>query len=468
MQTIQVFKPGVIWHRLFHLTSAATLLACATLSNNAAAVESDAIAPTASIKPVDTLPAAEPWAVHGQFTNVTQGHRKFTSPYSGTNSLDASGRTEETTDITLYAGVRLWRGAELWLNPEIDQGFGLSGTVGMAGFPSGEAYKIGANPPYLRLPRAFVRQVIALSDHIEAVEGSANQLAGSRATDNLTLTVGKFSVVDIFDTNTYAHDPRADFMNWAIVDAGPMDYAADAWGFTYGAAAEWTQDWWTLRGGVFQLSPIPNGKITGVDFSQYSLMAEAEMRHQWRDHPGKIKLLGFVNRGRMGSYRDALQLGRDSGNAPDTALVRQKGTNAGLVLNIEQELSSDLGVFARAGFNDGSKEAYEFTEINRSLSTGIALKGKRWGRPDDTFGAAIAISGLSNAARDYFSAGGIGILIGDGALNYGAEKVFETYYSVRLAPHLQGTIDYQHVNNPAHNRDRGPVSIFGARLHAEF
>ena len=450
--------------QLVPATLACTVLACA-LNGRATAAEND-VSTAAATTPAVTAP--EQWAIHGQLTNVTQGHRKFTSPYSSTNSLDAGGRTEETTDITLYAGVRLWHGAELWLNPEIDQGFGLSGTVGLAGFSSGEAYKIGANTPYLRLPRAFVRQVIALGEQSESVEAAANQLAGSRPSANLTLTAGKFSVVDIFDTNTYAHDPRADFMNWSIIDAGPMDYAADAWGFTYGAAAEWTQDWWTLRGGVFQLSPVPNGKITGVDFSQNSLMVEAEMRQHWRDHPGKIKLLGFVNRGRMGSYRDALELARATGTAPDTALVRVKSSNAGLALNIEQELASDLGVFARAGFNDGTKEAYEFTEINRSLSAGLALKGQRWGRPDDTFGAAFAVNQLSSAARAYFSAGGIGILIGDGGLNYGAEKIFETYYSIRLAPHVMAALNYQHVNNPAHNRDRGPVSIFGARLHAEF
>ena len=204
-------------------------------------------------------PPPEIWAIHGQLTNVTQRHPRFSSPYSGENSLDASGRAEETTDITLYAGLRLWQGAELWINPEIDQGFGLSNTVGVAGFPSGEAYKVGANKPYLRLPRAFIRQVIAMGGDEQRVEAAANQLAGTKAADNLTITIGKFSVGDIFDINSYAHDPRADFLNWSLIDSGAFDYAADAWGFTYGAAAEWTQSNWTVRGGVFQLSKIPQG-----------------------------------------------------------------------------------------------------------------------------------------------------------------------------------------------------------------
>ena len=412
--------------------------------------------------------APESWAVHGQFTNVTQGHRRFTSLYSGTNSLIANGRTEETTDITLYAGVRLWRGAEFWINPEIDQGFGLSNTVGMAGFPSGEAYKIGANVPYPRLPRVFLRQVIPLSGELVKMESSANQLAGSKAANNVTLTIGKFSVTDIFDTNTYAHDPRGDFLNWSIIDAGAFDYAADAWGFTYGAAAEWTQDAWTLRGGVFQLSKIPNGKIVNVDFSQYMLVTELEQRYQMRGHPGKAKLLAFVNRGRMGAYRDALQLAQLAGDTPDTGLVRRFASRPGVAINLEQELAPDLGMFLRASLNNGTKEAYEFTEINRSISGGLSLKGGRWGRDDDTFGLAGVVNGLSSDARRYFANGGIGILIGDGGQTYGAEKVLETYYSMRVNRHVTLAVNYQHVNNPAYNRDRGPVSIFGVRAHAEF
>ena len=418
-------------------------------------------------KPADDT-APEDWALHGQVTNVTQSHPRFTSPYSGTNSLIANGSTEETTDITLYAGVRLWRGAEFWINPEIDQGFGLSNTVGMAGFPSGEAYKIGANVPYPRLPRVFLRQVIPLSGELVKMESSANQLAGSKAANNVTLTIGKFSVTDIFDTNTYAHDPRGDFLNWSIIDAGAFDYAADAWGFTYGAAAEWTQDAWTLRGGVFQLSKVPNGKIVNVDFSQYMLVTELEQRYQMRGHPGKAKLLAFVNRGRMGAYRDALQLAQLAGDTPDTGLVRRFASRPGVTINLEQELAPDLGMFLRASLNNGTKEAYEFTEINRSISGGLSLKGGRWGRDDDTFGLAGVVNGLSSDARRYFANGGIGILIGDGGQTYGAEKVLETYYSMRVNRHVTLAVNYQHVNNPAYNRDRGPVSIFGVRAHAEF
>ncbi len=413
------------------------------------------------------VPTAENWAVHLQLTNVAQRHPKFNSPYVGTNSLSAIGRTEETTDITAYLGARLWPGAELWANPEVDQGFGFDKTVGVAGFPSGEAYKIGANAPYFRVPRLFVRQTIALGGSSQHVDALANQLGASTTSDNLVLTAGKFSVVDVFDTNRYAHDPRSDFLNWSVIDAGPFDYAADAWGFTYGAAAEWTAGAWTTRVGFFQLSRVPNGKIVAVDFSQYEYVAEIERRHDWFGLAGKVKVLSFVNRGRMGSYAEAVELARNTNTQPDISLVRKKSSRPGIALNIEQELADGVGLFGRASLNDGSKEAYEFTEINRSVSTGLSFNGKRWRRAYDVFGIAAVVNQLSHPARTFFAAGGLGILIGDGRLNYRNENIFETYYSFRLNAFSKLTFDYQHIGNPAYNHDRGPVSIYSVRLHLE-
>jgi len=320
-------------------------------------------------------PTPEAWAVHGQITNVTQGHPTFRAPYSGQNSLRPDGRTEETTDATLFLGVRVWNGGELWLNPELDQGRGLDDTVGVAGFPSGEAYKIGSNTPYVRLPRAFLRHTVDLGGDSRPVAAAANQLAAVRTADTLTITIGKFGVTDIFDTNSYAHDPRGDFLNWSIIDTGTFDYAADAWGFTYGGAAEWSQGSRTLRGGVFQLSREPNGKITAVDFSEFMLVAELEQRYRINGASGKVKLLGFLNRGRMAAYRDAVEQGTAQGTTPDVAAVRRNASRAGFALNIEHAFGDEVGAFVRAGVNDGSKEAYEFTEINRTLAAGVSIQG---------------------------------------------------------------------------------------------
>ncbi len=357
------------------------------------------------------------------------------------------------------------------MNPEVDQGFGFNNTLGMAGFPSGESYKVGANTPYLRLPRLFYRQTVNLGGKEQTVAPGANQIGGTQTADNIIMTLGKFSVVDIFDTNSYAHDPRADFMNWSIVESGAFDYAADAWGFAKGVSLEWTQSWWTLRSGFFDLSTIPNTTILDQSFRQHEWVGEAEERHQLWEHPGKLKLLYFVNQGDFGNYADAVQLAQRTGSTPNTSLVRRYSSRPGGAVNLEQEVSANMGLFARASMNDGSKEADEFSEINQSVTAGLSLKGDQWGRHDDTFGWAAVVNGISSDARSYFAAGGMGILIGDGRLpHYGSEKIMETYYSyaVHAFEHLMLTLNYQYVVNPAYNQDRGPVSIIGARVHMEF
>jgi len=439
----------------------------------AATIDDSAAVPAGTSAPTDPdqLLAPENWNLHGQFTVVSQFHPDFNSPYQGANSLDPGFAEKETTDLTAFAGIRLWSGAGAYANPEIDQGFGLSDTLGMAGFPSGAAYKVGARNPYFRLPRAFVRQVIGLDGQGSPalLDDGPNQLAGTVPADNLTITVGKFSVVDIFDTNRYANNPRADFLNWSIVNSGAYDYAADAWAFTYGAAVEWTQSWWTLRSGFFALSKVPNGKDIDGTFDQFELDEEVEERHELFGRPGKFKALAFVNRGRMGKYEDALALGRETDSVPSTALVRHYASRPGVAMNIEQELRADLGAFARLSVNEGAQEAFDFTEINKSLAAGLSLRGQRWNRPDDTVGLAAVVNGLSSAARDYFAAGGLGILIGDGRLpDYGYERIMETYYSRKIVERLTISADFQYVLNPAYNRDRGPVSIFALRLHADF
>ena len=411
----------------------------------------------------------EIYDLHGQATFVDQYHPAFASAFQGKNSMDAGSRGEETFDMTLFAGLRPWNGGALYVNPELDQGFGLSNTVGVAGFPSGEAYKVGKSSPYFRLQRLFFRQTLDLGGDSQIIAPAANQLGASQSSDTLVLTFGKISVTDIFDANQYAHDPKGDFMNWSLIDSGAFDYAADAWGYSYGLTAEWNQDWWTARAGLFDLSRVPNTTELENDFSQFELVSELEARHSLLGAPGKIKLLGFLNRGRMGSYADAVRLANAGGAVPDTALVRNYASRAGGAVNLEQAITSDLGGFARLSFDDGSKEAYEFTEINRSIALGLALKGVSWGRADDTVGLAFVNNAISQAAQNYLAQGGLGILIGDGRLpHYGTENIVETYYSFAATGWLSLAADYQLIVNPAYNSDRGPISVLGLRLHGQF
>ncbi|HEX5279703.1 MAG TPA: carbohydrate porin [Micropepsaceae bacterium] len=387
-------------------------------------------------------------SLSGQANLVEQYHPAFHARYSGANSLDPGSRGDETFALSLTAGLNLWDGATAYASPEIDQGFGLSRTVGLAGFPNGEAYRLGSSVPYFRLQRLYLQQ--------------------SFGGDSLVITAGKFAVTDIFDTNSYAHDPARDFLNWAIIDSGAFDYAADAWGFTYGIAAEWTRDWWTLRTGLFDLSRFPNTTALVRGFGQYEIVSEFEARHEIAGRPGKVKLLGFVNRGRMGSYMDAIALAAATNAPPDTALVRRPAFRPGAALNIEQQVVENLGAFARLSWNDGSEEAFEFTEINRSLAAGLVLKGAGWSRADDAIGLAAVVNEISRPAREYFAAGGLGILIGDGGLRYGTENILESYYKAVVMRRVAVTFDDQFIANPAYNRGRGPVHVLSLRLHTEF
>jgi high affinity Mn2+ porin len=407
------------------------------------------------------------FAVHGQTTIVTQYALPFRAPYAGQNSLSPN-QVRETFDADLFVGFRPWDGGEIWINPEIDQGFGLNGTFGVAGFPSAEAYKVGATYPYARIPRAFLRQTIDLGGDVQKVESGPMQFAGSQTGDRLVLTVGKFSVVDIFDSNKYAHDPRGDFLNWTLVNTGAFDYAADAWAFTYGAAAEWYTGPWTFRAGVFDGPVTPNSTNLDPTFGQFQMVGEVERRYEVMGQPGKIAVTGYLTRARMGNFQDAVNLANLTGAAPDLSLVRTYTSKLGIAGNIEQQIIPGVGLFARAGYTPGRLEAYAFTDADATLAGGASISGKFWNRPNDTLGIAGIRNMISATHQAYFATGGYSALIGDGQLPHpGAEKIMEIYYTLPIAAWTLG-FDYQFIANPAYNRDRGPVSIVATRLHAQF
>ena len=422
--------------------------------------------PAVFTKPINAL-EMDWFALHGQTTFLGQYAPPFHAPYHGENSLD-SNHGRETWDMTFYAGVRLWQGAELWINPEIDQGFGLSATAGIAGFTSGEAYKVGFSVPYARIQRMFVRQTINLGGDTKKIESAINQFADTQTANQVVITIGKFAATDIFDTNKYAHDPRSDFMNWALLDTGTFDYAADAWGYTYGAAVEWYQGDWALRGGIFDLSVVPNSTDLDPHFQQFQWIGEIEHRHSIWGQNGRVAVTGFLSRGRMGRFEDAIELAQITGPPADITAVRRYASRSGVSVNLEQQIVQGVGIFARAGVANGQIEPYEFTDIDQTEAGGISIAGKRWGRSDDTFGFAGIVNEISGVHQAFLNAGGLGILVGDGQLpNPGREKILETYYKLAISS-WRVTLDYQFITNPAYNRDRGPVSVIGVRLHSQF
>jgi high affinity Mn2+ porin len=432
---------------------------------------------TAGKAPITTqaTPDADLVNFHGQATFSAQTYPAFHAPYDGTNSLPGRPRPAEIFDATLYAGLRLWQGAEFWFVPEIDQGFGLASTHGVAGFTSAEAYKVGAAFPYARIHRAFIRETIDLGGESENVDADITTFAGKQTENRFVLTVGRFSVVDVFDTNKYANNAKLDFLNWSHVNTGTFDYAADGWGYTWGAAAEWYQGRWTLRGGFFDLSKTPTGGDSpdGIDldssFHQFQLVGEVEERHELWGQPGKLKVTGFLSRGRAGKFADAIAVAQLTGQPADINSVRVYRSRPGVSINLEQQVTEYVGVFARAGWADGSVEPWDFTDIDRTVSGGVSFSGKQWGRPNDTLGIAATVNGISSVHQEFLNNGGLGILVGDDQLpNPGLERIIEAYYSYAFSPSTRVTFDYQFITNPAYNTDRGPVSVFGARVHTQF
>ncbi len=430
---------------------------------------------------VEESTSVEPqtWNWHFQNTDIVQGYPGFSARYSGANSLPSGGQIRETVSADLYAGVRLWSGAEAHLDELMWQGFGLHDTLGIDAFPNGEAFKAGTAFPRLNIARLFIRQTIGLDgEERETVPDDQLTLAGTQDISRLTITVGRFSPKDIFDNNAYANDPRTQFMNWALMADSAWDYPSDALGYTTGLAIELNQPKWALRYGFFQIERMKNGWTAedrfftwpgysgagdGEFFHSWGMVAELERRYSLGAHPGAIRFLAYLNQARMGSYQAALSV-----PGADIAQTRAYRYKYGFGLNWEQEIVKDAGVFSRLGWNDGRNEGWMFTDINYSASLGTSVKGEAWGRRDDALGLAGVMSGISSANQKFLAAGGMDILDGDGALNYGWEKVVEAYYDCGIWKALHAAVDYQFIADPAFNRARGPVSVFSTRWHWEF
>ncbi len=411
------------------------------------------------------------WEIHGQTTFIMQGYPPFNAPYDGPLSLPGSGQSRQTWTVSAFLGVRLWQGGELYYNPELLQGFGVNNTAGAAGFPNGEAQKSDFPYPRYSTSRLFLRQEFGLGGAREKVESDYGQLAGEKDVDRITLQVGRFAVHDLFDTNDYAGDSRLDFMNWSLWAAGAFDYPADRIGLTYGLAAELNQATWALRAGYFLVGNQPNSNVFDMNLlSRGGYVSELEMRYKPFGRAGVAKAGAWLTSSFAGSYNDAVAIASSGALAINDAIAftRRTRIKSGLYLNLQQEITDDLGAFARWSWNDGRSEIGAFTDIDQSLSLGVQIKGTSWGRPDDKIGIGGARNIISGDHRAFLAAGGLGILVGDGQLNYAPENVLETYYALQMVKGLVMTADYQLLANPGYNADRGPVHVFSGRLRASF
>ena len=429
----------------------------------------------------------ENWQLKAQSTYIWQSKRKFNAKYSGDFSLNTEKERGNTATATIYAGIKWWKGSEFYLNSEASEARPISNLRGLGGLSNSENQKGGALEPKTYMARLFLRQSFGFGGGSENIESGLNQMATTVDKNRMVLTAGKLSIIDIFDNNKFSHDGRTQFVNWSFLTHGAFDYAADTKGYSIGLASEFYYQDWVLRIGRFMQPKVSNG--SDLDYNilrQYADQIEVQHNHEINKQPGSVKVLVFHNRANFGSFKDATLNGQLNVTPPDLATVRHLSDKYGIGIALEQNLSDDIGIFVRASINDGKRETYAFTEIDKQASGGVTFFGSKWGRPSDALGIAVALNGISKDHRNYIAQGGHGAFMGDLAINtdttnptvlsntynYGTEKVFEAYYNALLvegkAGTLWGALDFQHIQNPGYNLDRGSVDFLGYRFHYEF
>ncbi len=421
----------------------------------------------------DALLKDSGWNFHFQFTGIIQYHPGFHSPYSGVNSFQSVAEQAYSVTTTAYIARKLWNGGAIYFNPEMAGGEGLSQTLGIAGFPNGETFRIGEPKTEVYVARIFLRQNISLDkDHMVDLEDGPNQGKERVSTSRITINVGKFGMADFFDQNAVSHDPRSDFMNWALMNNGAYDYAANTRGYTGGIVIEYYRPGWALRAGTALLPVYANGP--GLNFNYLKTneeTVELEKNYSIHQRPGTARLLIYYNTSKAPAYRTVIN---DFINGTDPSLDviygrEYGGKKFGIGLNADQELSSRLKAFFRGGWNNGKTATWAFAEIDNTLSAGIRYYGIGRKQNADNIGIAVLTNGISKDHRDFLHTGGYGFMIGDGKLpDYARENIAEVFYEVKLFEAVYATADYQFVMHPAYNPDRGPVHLFAARVHVRF
>jgi len=418
------------------------------------------------------------WSLHIQNTTVYQFHPGYAVKYSGENSLSDTYETATSNTSTFFVTKELWKWASFYFNPEVTGGGGLSKTKGVAGFPNGEIYRVGASTLTPFIARAYFQQIFPLGNgKYKHQETEQNQLAGFFPSSRLVITAGKFCMSDFFDDNKYNHDARSQFLNWSLMAQGAWDFPADVRGYTTGMVIELIHPTWAIR-----VASVEVPKIANALPMEYHLKNANSETFEYEQHwviknklEGAIRATGFATFSRAPKYNDAInQMAIGDSSINDVISGKIEGVNNGGVkygfgFNLEQELTKTIGLFARYSWNDGKTASWAFTEIDRSLQMGIELNGSIWNRKSDALGLATVVNSISSEHKNYLQAGGYGFIIGDGKLNYGTEKIFETYYRWYLKSFLQLSADYQLIFNPAYNKDRsGPVHVPSIRLHFEW
>jgi len=413
-----------------------------------------------------------------QFNGIFQNMTPFHSPYEGPNSLAFDRKHSDFTHTYgVYLGSQLARHLQLYVDGEMFQGNGISYGTGLGAYVNGDVIRAGSSnlPKIPYLARAYLRYYCPLSSETEKVERSMDQLPGEQPVSRWEVKFGKMALTDDFDQNRYADNNRTQFMNYDFLYNTAWDYASDTRGYSWEALVALYQPTWRL---AFAVAMEPNTQ-NGANYDWFDkgsdMARELGYNLEFDLKPNNlgtvVRVLTYLNTGRMGSYDAALALAEQTGTTPNILAVEGLGgTKYGVGLNFEQPLADDgeTGIFGRIGWNDGHHESWAYVECDRSVSIGIQVSAVHWGRPEDRVGIGYGVNGLSESHHDYLAAGGVGMLLGDGNLNYGYEQVMEVYYRIQLTSFMAISPDFQFIQNPGFNRDRGPVQVYGLRFRLSY
>ena len=414
-----------------------------------------------------------------QVNYITQHLARSHAAYLGPNSLDPNGDTQTSQAYGIYAGMFVSRRLQGYLDVEMIRGGGINHATGVAGITDGDVLRQGSvdlgSGPYVA--RGYLKYTVPFdNDTQDTLQRAQDQLPMIVASRRLEIIAGKTAATDYFDLNRYANTTRQQFSNWGLFQNTAWDYAADTRGYSNGIAVSWITPLYTVRVGSFQMPKLANGNKFDSDLL-HARGDQIELTVNARATATVIRALAWMNHARMGSYQVALdnaaraRTARTADTVPNVVADDQPGRlKYGYGLNVEQPLadSGETGLFARAGWSDGANESFVFTEADRHLSIGLQLSGAHWGRTADRFAIAGVQHGIVDVHQRYLAAGGVGFLLGDGALTYGPEQVLESYYRAQLGQFVQIGPDIQVIRNPGYNRDHSTVTVLGFRVNGRY
>jgi high affinity Mn2+ porin len=412
----------------------------------------------------------------GQANFIFQTHPPFYAAYSGAHSLSPNYEKATSRVMTLYTGVRLDNSTELLVDIEEAGGAALSTGLGLAGNTDLDIVRnpLLSKEPYLG--RAEIHKVFALSK--DKIENQRNfwSLFEELPRRRLEIRFGKFSIPDFFDVNSVGSDTHLQFINWTTDNNGAYDYAADTRGYTVGATADYEDRNWGFRFAEALMPKVANGiDLVWKPWQAHAENFEYELRHGLiPKKSGVVRLLAYTNYANMGIYRDAVEQFEDH-TAPLPESIPEITNHPwhitrkyGFGVNLEQNLLPNLTAFARFGWDNGKTESFAYTEVDQTFAEGLGANGAWWHRKQDRAGVAFVSNAICKDHQTYLADGGLGFLLGDGALNYGRENIVETYYTIHAWRGIYLAPGLQHIVDPGYNRDRGPVLVPSFRAHIEF